>query len=418
MVGTVYDVAMELERTRDWVISRVALQEGSKRFGRKGQTHVVEWRDVDGFAAPDTGAQGATHLLAALEEMRPADLANVIHDLPAKRRGEIAAALDDERLADVLEELPEEDQVEILGVLDQRARRRRPRGDVPRRRRRPDRRAADRDRRAAAPADGARGGRGRPAADVLRGAHRRRHDDHRAGDPLPRRDRGRRPRARPQRRAQPVAGRAGVRRPSPARAADRPAARRRAHPAAAARAALDHGRARARHRHRAAAAELQPRGLRAAPRDLQPGRRPRRRRGRPAGRRRDRRRPARPPAPGELARHPDPDLRGGPHRRWRRSGSPGATATSKPSTLAARLAAPPAAPAAAGRAAPVDRAQPRREARAAAARPGASHAGPVSTYPRTRGARSSAARRSTPTSSVASRRASRGSWAPRASSST
>ena len=117
VVGTVYDVAMELERTRDWVISRVALQEGSKRFGRKGQTHVVEWRDVDGFAAPE-GAQGATHLLAALEEMRPADLANVIHDLPAKRRGEIAAALDDERLADVLEELPEEDQVEILGNLD------------------------------------------------------------------------------------------------------------------------------------------------------------------------------------------------------------------------------------------------------------------------------------------------------------
>ena len=50
--------------------------------------------------------------------MRPADLANVLHDLPAKRRGEIAAALDDERLADVLEELPEEDQVQILGVLD------------------------------------------------------------------------------------------------------------------------------------------------------------------------------------------------------------------------------------------------------------------------------------------------------------
>jgi Mg/Co/Ni transporter MgtE len=63
-------------------------------------------------------SQGATHLLAALEEMRPADLANVIHDLPSKRRSEVAAALNDERLADVLEELPEEDQVEILGNLD------------------------------------------------------------------------------------------------------------------------------------------------------------------------------------------------------------------------------------------------------------------------------------------------------------
>ncbi len=115
--GTVYDVAMEQARNRDWVIGQVALQEGSKRFGRKGSTRVVEWSNVEGFAVPEE-AQGATHLLAAFEEMRAADLASVIHDLPAKRRGEIAAALDDERLADVLEELPEEDQVEILGNLD------------------------------------------------------------------------------------------------------------------------------------------------------------------------------------------------------------------------------------------------------------------------------------------------------------
>jgi len=116
--GTVYDVAMEQARSRDWVLSRVALQEGAKRFGRKGQTHVVDWTEVDGLALPDKDEQGATHLLAALVEMRPADMANVIHDLPAKRRGEIAAALNDEQLADVLEELPEEDQVEILGNLD------------------------------------------------------------------------------------------------------------------------------------------------------------------------------------------------------------------------------------------------------------------------------------------------------------
>ncbi|MBY9075416.1 CBS domain-containing protein [Nocardioides sp. WL0053] len=115
--GTVYDVAMEQARSRDWVLSKVALQEGSKRFGRKGQTHVVDWADVEGFTLPDE-TQGATHLLAALVEMRPADLANVIHDLPSKRRGEVAAALNDERLADVLEEMSEEDQVEILGNLD------------------------------------------------------------------------------------------------------------------------------------------------------------------------------------------------------------------------------------------------------------------------------------------------------------
>jgi len=114
----VYDVAMEQARSRDWVLSRVAFQQGAKRFGRRGQTHVVDWAEVDGLTLPDKDEQGATHLLAAMEEMRPADMANVIHELPAKRRGEIAAALNDQRLADVLEELPEEDQVEILGQLD------------------------------------------------------------------------------------------------------------------------------------------------------------------------------------------------------------------------------------------------------------------------------------------------------------
>ncbi|WP_141726228.1 magnesium transporter MgtE N-terminal domain-containing protein, partial [Actinacidiphila rubida] len=46
-----------------------------------------------------------------------ADLANVLHHLSPKRRGEVAAALDDDRLADVLEELPDDDQVEILSKL-------------------------------------------------------------------------------------------------------------------------------------------------------------------------------------------------------------------------------------------------------------------------------------------------------------
>ena len=50
--------------------------------------------------------------------MRPADAAQMLHDLPVERRTAVAMALDDERLADVLEELPEEDQVGILEQLD------------------------------------------------------------------------------------------------------------------------------------------------------------------------------------------------------------------------------------------------------------------------------------------------------------
>ena len=115
--GTVYDVAMEQARNRDWVLSRVAIQEPTKGLRRRGQTHVVEWRDVEGLIGRED-SQGATHLIAALNEMRPADAAAMLHELPVERRTAVVAALDDERLADVLEELPEEDQVEILELLD------------------------------------------------------------------------------------------------------------------------------------------------------------------------------------------------------------------------------------------------------------------------------------------------------------
>ena len=115
--GVVFDVGMEQARTRDWVLSRVALTEGAKGFRRRGQTHVVEWDDVEGLQ-DRRREQGAEHLIATLADLRPADAASVIHELPAERRSQVVAALDDERLADVLEELPEEDQVEILEHLD------------------------------------------------------------------------------------------------------------------------------------------------------------------------------------------------------------------------------------------------------------------------------------------------------------
>ncbi|MGC4939118.1 magnesium transporter MgtE N-terminal domain-containing protein [Kribbella sp. DT2] len=115
--AVVFDLAMEQWRTRDWVLSKVAVTEGAKRFRRRGQSHVLDWVDVSGFAQSEE-AQGATHMLAAFDTMKPADLAGVLHELSPKRRKEIASALNDERLADVLEELPEDDQVEILAGLD------------------------------------------------------------------------------------------------------------------------------------------------------------------------------------------------------------------------------------------------------------------------------------------------------------
>ena len=78
--AVVFDLAMEQWRTRDWVLSKVAVREGGKRFRRRGQTHVLDWTDVSGFAQMEEG-QGATHILAAFESMKAADLAGVLHEL-------------------------------------------------------------------------------------------------------------------------------------------------------------------------------------------------------------------------------------------------------------------------------------------------------------------------------------------------
>lgn len=120
---TVVDVAVEQQRTGDWLVTRVAVRRpGSGLRGRRrGELLQVSWDEVSGLSLAEDG-QGAANLLAVFEKLRPADLAGVMHDLSGKRRAEIAAALDDERLADVLEEMSEDEQVELLGGLeDERA---------------------------------------------------------------------------------------------------------------------------------------------------------------------------------------------------------------------------------------------------------------------------------------------------------
>jgi flagellar motility protein MotE (MotC chaperone)/sporulation protein YlmC with PRC-barrel domain len=116
--ATVLDISIQqLPARRDWEIDKVFVRKGKGgALRRKGEALTVEWSAVTGFSLEEHG-QGAESLLATFEQLRPADLANVLHHLSPKRRAEVAAALDDDRLADVLEELPDDDQVEILGKL-------------------------------------------------------------------------------------------------------------------------------------------------------------------------------------------------------------------------------------------------------------------------------------------------------------
>jgi Mg/Co/Ni transporter MgtE len=118
---TIVDAAIEQNRTRDWVISRLAVRTASGRMRRRGELFQGEWNEVDGLALTESH-QGTAALLATLADLRAADLAAALQDMTPKRRLEVAAALDDERLADVLQEMEEDDQLSLLRSLaDERA---------------------------------------------------------------------------------------------------------------------------------------------------------------------------------------------------------------------------------------------------------------------------------------------------------
>jgi CBS domain-containing protein len=115
--GNVVDIAMELNRNNEYLVTRIAVREQTGRLTRRGHVYQAEYDRVRGLVGP-TDTQGTANLLALLEQMRPADMANALQDLPDARRNEVAAALSDGQLADVLEELPEHDQVEIIAGLE------------------------------------------------------------------------------------------------------------------------------------------------------------------------------------------------------------------------------------------------------------------------------------------------------------
>jgi CBS domain-containing protein len=112
--GTVVDVAIvrrDLQRI-GWEVSAVAVNRGRGLLGHGPA--IVPWEECrDLFESGPLADQ-----LTSLREMQPADLATAVGDMPAARRSQLAEALDDEELADLLEELPEQEQVRLLAGLE------------------------------------------------------------------------------------------------------------------------------------------------------------------------------------------------------------------------------------------------------------------------------------------------------------
>ena len=98
-----------------WEVSTVAVG-GRGLPGRRRPPEVMDWSEGGELFADERSIDREA---ATLGGMHPAEMAAAIRGLPLSRRRILAAALEDERLADLLEELPEEDQVRLVEGLDQ-----------------------------------------------------------------------------------------------------------------------------------------------------------------------------------------------------------------------------------------------------------------------------------------------------------
>ena len=115
-VGDEYIVDTAIEestRTGFWFVVAVAL--GGRGPLRRRSSHVVEWGDV---ASPvrrrsrvRRGRRAAQH---APGRRWPSASAALPHD----KRRRLAELMEDDRLADLLEELPEDEQIRLIGELD------------------------------------------------------------------------------------------------------------------------------------------------------------------------------------------------------------------------------------------------------------------------------------------------------------
>ncbi|MCF2707375.1 magnesium transporter [Arcanobacterium haemolyticum] len=114
--ATVVDAAIEQVRGREWRLTTLFVR--TVRGSAGGQRSLtIAVSDATGLSAP-AQSQGTRAIMAQIGTLKPADVADVIRDLPADRMQDVANALTDERLADVLEELGDEDRVDILSGLD------------------------------------------------------------------------------------------------------------------------------------------------------------------------------------------------------------------------------------------------------------------------------------------------------------
>jgi CBS domain-containing protein len=110
--GVVLDIGIGIASAgRGWEVTVIAV--GQRRGLLRHGATIVPWdKHRDLFDRGGVGEQ-----IAGLREMHPSDLAGAVEVMAPARRRQLAEAMQDEELADLLEEMPEQEQIGFLAGL-------------------------------------------------------------------------------------------------------------------------------------------------------------------------------------------------------------------------------------------------------------------------------------------------------------
>jgi CBS domain-containing protein len=112
---TVSDVALRPTpgKAGAWDVSKVRLAKRTSALRRRPSYRLVDWDEVRQlFTTTEVAAEAAR-----LRDMHPSDVAALVRGLTLDKRKQLAEAMEDERLADLLEELPEVEQLRLIEDL-------------------------------------------------------------------------------------------------------------------------------------------------------------------------------------------------------------------------------------------------------------------------------------------------------------
>ena len=98
-----------------WEVVTVALSGGRRMPGLRRAPDVLDWSEAGELFASE---RPVDRQAAELGGLHPAEMAGAIRRLPLSRRRVLAAELEDDRFADLLEEMSEDEQVRLIEGLD------------------------------------------------------------------------------------------------------------------------------------------------------------------------------------------------------------------------------------------------------------------------------------------------------------